>query len=181
MLYKVRYECPRGWNLSHRRLTFKAVRIQRIMMQSKHLFVVIYRDKAEQTIWNRLQQLTAMKKKRLKTRTPMKIGILGKSLYRFTYIRMTYARKHFNVTKLWMHWSRYKKISKFNRLQCIAILMKVSWLYQIVNHISCIELYHEIKHIGPSLVLVYLADIRLKHCIGTREFLQYQVQYQAMC
>ncbi|TKS71084.1 CDK5 regulatory subunit-associated protein 1 [Collichthys lucidus] len=35
------------------------------------------RDKAEQTIWNRLQQLTAMKKRRLKTRTPMKIGILG--------------------------------------------------------------------------------------------------------
>ncbi|XP_008291732.1 mitochondrial tRNA methylthiotransferase CDK5RAP1 [Stegastes partitus] len=35
------------------------------------------REKAEQTIWNRLQQLTAMKKKRLKTQTPMKIGILG--------------------------------------------------------------------------------------------------------
>ncbi|KAM7402581.1 hypothetical protein PAMP_017805 [Pampus punctatissimus] len=35
------------------------------------------REKAEQTIWNRLQQLTAMKKKRLKTPTPMKIGILG--------------------------------------------------------------------------------------------------------
>ncbi|XP_061583943.1 CDK5 regulatory subunit-associated protein 1 [Cololabis saira] len=35
------------------------------------------REKAEQTIWNRLQQLTAMKKKRLKTRSPMKIGILG--------------------------------------------------------------------------------------------------------
>nr|XP_057902031.1 CDK5 regulatory subunit-associated protein 1 [Doryrhamphus excisus] len=35
------------------------------------------REKAEQTIWNRLQQLTAMKKKRLKSRTPMKIGILG--------------------------------------------------------------------------------------------------------
>ncbi|XP_042355268.1 CDK5 regulatory subunit-associated protein 1 [Plectropomus leopardus] len=35
------------------------------------------REKAEQTIWNRLQQLTAMKKKRLKTHTPMKIGILG--------------------------------------------------------------------------------------------------------
>ncbi|KAJ3602220.1 hypothetical protein NHX12_029979, partial [Muraenolepis orangiensis] len=35
------------------------------------------REKAEQTIWNRLQQLTAMKRKRLKTRTPMKIGILG--------------------------------------------------------------------------------------------------------
>lgn len=35
------------------------------------------REKAEQTIWNRLQQLTAMKKRRLKTQTPMKIGILG--------------------------------------------------------------------------------------------------------
>ncbi|KAA8593534.1 hypothetical protein FQN60_009650 [Etheostoma spectabile] len=35
------------------------------------------REKAEQTIWNRLQQLTAMKKRRLKTHTPMKIGILG--------------------------------------------------------------------------------------------------------
>ncbi|KAG7243007.1 hypothetical protein INR49_016773 [Caranx melampygus] len=35
------------------------------------------REKAEQTIWNRLQQLTAMKRKRLKTSTPMKIGILG--------------------------------------------------------------------------------------------------------
>ncbi|CAJ1051812.1 CDK5 regulatory subunit-associated protein 1 [Xyrichtys novacula] len=35
------------------------------------------REKAEQTIWNRLQQLTAMKKRRLKTQAPMKIGILG--------------------------------------------------------------------------------------------------------
>ncbi|XP_062298797.1 CDK5 regulatory subunit-associated protein 1 [Scomber scombrus] len=35
------------------------------------------REKAEQTIWNRLQQLTAMKRKRLKSQTPMKIGILG--------------------------------------------------------------------------------------------------------
>ncbi|KAM4740760.1 mitochondrial tRNA methylthiotransferase CDK5RAP1 isoform 2-T2 [Anableps anableps] len=35
------------------------------------------REKAEQTIWNRLQQLTAMKKKRLRTNSPMKIGILG--------------------------------------------------------------------------------------------------------
>uniref|UniRef100_A0A1A8LLZ2 CDK5 regulatory subunit associated protein 1 n=1 Tax=Nothobranchius pienaari TaxID=704102 RepID=A0A1A8LLZ2_9TELE len=35
------------------------------------------REKAEQTIWNRLQQLTAMKRKRLKTQPPMKIGILG--------------------------------------------------------------------------------------------------------
>lgn len=36
------------------------------------------RDKAEQTIWNRLQMLTAMKRKRLKAwHTPMKIGILG--------------------------------------------------------------------------------------------------------
>ncbi|XP_047437729.1 CDK5 regulatory subunit-associated protein 1 [Mugil cephalus] len=35
------------------------------------------REKAEQTIWNRLKQLTAMKRKKLKTHTPMKIGILG--------------------------------------------------------------------------------------------------------
>ncbi|KAJ7998539.1 hypothetical protein DPEC_G00205960 [Dallia pectoralis] len=35
------------------------------------------REKAEQTIWNRLRELTAMKKKRLKTRVPMKIGVLG--------------------------------------------------------------------------------------------------------
>ncbi|XP_068598031.1 mitochondrial tRNA methylthiotransferase CDK5RAP1 [Brachionichthys hirsutus] len=35
------------------------------------------REKAEQKIWNRLQQLTAMKKRRLKSPTPMKIGILG--------------------------------------------------------------------------------------------------------
>ncbi|XP_037347120.2 CDK5 regulatory subunit-associated protein 1 [Pungitius pungitius] len=35
------------------------------------------REKAEQTIWNRLRQLTAMKKRRLKSHTPMKIGILG--------------------------------------------------------------------------------------------------------
>ncbi|XP_055364797.1 CDK5 regulatory subunit-associated protein 1 isoform X2 [Betta splendens] len=33
------------------------------------------REKAEQTIWNRLQQIKAMKKKRLKS--PIKIGILG--------------------------------------------------------------------------------------------------------
>uniref|UniRef100_A0A1A8VD82 Mitochondrial tRNA methylthiotransferase CDK5RAP1 n=1 Tax=Nothobranchius furzeri TaxID=105023 RepID=A0A1A8VD82_NOTFU len=35
------------------------------------------REKAEQTIWNRLQQLAAMKRKRLKIQSPMKIGILG--------------------------------------------------------------------------------------------------------
>ncbi|XP_037107529.1 CDK5 regulatory subunit-associated protein 1 [Syngnathus acus] len=35
------------------------------------------REKAEQTIWNRLQELTAMKNRRQKSRTPMKIGILG--------------------------------------------------------------------------------------------------------
>jgi len=41
------------------------------------------RDKAEQTIWNKLQMLTAMKRKRLKAwHTPMKIGILGKALHR---------------------------------------------------------------------------------------------------
>lgn len=36
------------------------------------------REKAEQTVWNRLQQLTALKKKRTKSGgTPIKIGILG--------------------------------------------------------------------------------------------------------
>lgn len=35
------------------------------------------REKAEQTIWNRLKQLTAIKKKRLRSHVPMKIGILG--------------------------------------------------------------------------------------------------------
>ncbi|KAL6465029.1 hypothetical protein MHYP_G00273460 [Metynnis hypsauchen] len=35
------------------------------------------REKAEQTIWNRLKQLTALKKKRLKANSHMKIGILG--------------------------------------------------------------------------------------------------------
>lgn len=36
-----------------------------------------HREKAEQTIWNRLRQLTALKKRRLKSHAPMKIGILG--------------------------------------------------------------------------------------------------------
>lgn len=46
----------------------------------KNMFAT--REKAEQTIWNRLQQLTAMKRRRLKSQTPMKIGILGElSLY----------------------------------------------------------------------------------------------------
>ncbi|XP_048878332.1 CDK5 regulatory subunit-associated protein 1 isoform X2 [Brienomyrus brachyistius] len=35
------------------------------------------REKAEQAIWNRLQQLAAQKKRRPKAQTPMKIGILG--------------------------------------------------------------------------------------------------------
>ncbi|KAL7837807.1 hypothetical protein SRHO_G00275180 [Serrasalmus rhombeus] len=35
------------------------------------------REKAEQTIWNRLKQLTALKKKRLKANSHLKIGILG--------------------------------------------------------------------------------------------------------
>ncbi|XP_058488490.1 CDK5 regulatory subunit-associated protein 1 [Solea solea] len=35
------------------------------------------REKAEQTIWNRLQELTVMKRRRLRTHAPMKIGILG--------------------------------------------------------------------------------------------------------
>ncbi|XP_066526676.1 CDK5 regulatory subunit-associated protein 1 isoform X2 [Hoplias malabaricus] len=35
------------------------------------------REKAEQTIWNRLKQLTALKTKRLKDKTQLKIGVLG--------------------------------------------------------------------------------------------------------
>ncbi|XP_072522472.1 mitochondrial tRNA methylthiotransferase CDK5RAP1 [Salminus brasiliensis] len=35
------------------------------------------REKAEQTIWNRLKQLTVLKKKRLKANAQLKIGILG--------------------------------------------------------------------------------------------------------
>lgn len=35
------------------------------------------REKAEQTIWNRLQQLTSLKKKRSKVHGPLKIGVLG--------------------------------------------------------------------------------------------------------
>ncbi|XP_051528263.1 CDK5 regulatory subunit-associated protein 1 [Myxocyprinus asiaticus] len=35
------------------------------------------REKAEQTIWNRLKQLTALKKRRTKHETPLKIGVLG--------------------------------------------------------------------------------------------------------
>ncbi|MBN3321646.1 CK5P1 protein, partial [Atractosteus spatula] len=35
------------------------------------------REKAEQTIWNRLRQLTALKQKRPKTRSPLKLGVLG--------------------------------------------------------------------------------------------------------
>ncbi|XP_072917698.1 mitochondrial tRNA methylthiotransferase CDK5RAP1 [Hemitrygon akajei] len=35
------------------------------------------REKAEQTIWNRLKQLTALKSKRAKSQVPLKIGILG--------------------------------------------------------------------------------------------------------
>lgn len=46
----------------------------------RHFTSCLNREKAEQTIWNRLQQLTAMKKRRLKTHAPMKIGILGESL-----------------------------------------------------------------------------------------------------
>ena len=51
-----------------------------ILQISQKTICVFFREKAEQTIWNRLQQLTAMKRKRLKTRTPMKIGILGEVL-----------------------------------------------------------------------------------------------------
>ncbi|KAM4623052.1 mitochondrial tRNA methylthiotransferase CDK5RAP1 [Discoglossus pictus] len=35
------------------------------------------REKAEQTVWNRLQQLTALKRKRCRSKGPMRIGILG--------------------------------------------------------------------------------------------------------
>uniref|UniRef100_M3Z2B2 MTTase N-terminal domain-containing protein n=1 Tax=Mustela putorius furo TaxID=9669 RepID=M3Z2B2_MUSPF len=35
------------------------------------------REKAEQTIWNRLHQLKALKTKRLRSRVPLRIGILG--------------------------------------------------------------------------------------------------------
>ncbi|KAM5304813.1 mitochondrial tRNA methylthiotransferase CDK5RAP1 isoform 1-T1 [Glossophaga mutica] len=35
------------------------------------------REKAEQTIWNRLHQLKALKTKRLRSRVPLKVGILG--------------------------------------------------------------------------------------------------------
>lgn len=51
-----------------------------IEVNIKNMFAT--REKAEQTIWNRLQQLTAMKRRRLKSQAPMKIGILGElSLY----------------------------------------------------------------------------------------------------
>lgn len=39
----------------------------------------VCREKAEQTIWNRLKQLTALKKKRTKAQGPLKIGLLGKA------------------------------------------------------------------------------------------------------
>lgn len=35
------------------------------------------REKAEQTIWNRLKHLTALKKRRQKHKTSLKIGVLG--------------------------------------------------------------------------------------------------------
>lgn len=42
-----------------------------------NLVPFVCREKAEQTIWNRLKQLTALKKKRTKTQGPLKIGLLG--------------------------------------------------------------------------------------------------------
>lgn len=39
------------------------------------------REKAEQTIWNRLHQLKVLKTKRLRSRVPLRIGILGIRLY----------------------------------------------------------------------------------------------------
>uniref|UniRef100_A0A8C9VX59 Mitochondrial tRNA methylthiotransferase CDK5RAP1 n=1 Tax=Scleropages formosus TaxID=113540 RepID=A0A8C9VX59_SCLFO len=41
------------------------------------VFACVLREKAEQTIWNRLKQLTALKKRRPKTHAPLKIGVLG--------------------------------------------------------------------------------------------------------
>nr|XP_033818460.1 CDK5 regulatory subunit-associated protein 1 isoform X2 [Geotrypetes seraphini] len=35
------------------------------------------REKAEQTVWNRLKYITALKRKRLQSRTPLRVGILG--------------------------------------------------------------------------------------------------------
>lgn len=52
-----------------------------VVVTGLHFFFCHDREKAEQTIWNRLKELTAMKKKRLKSHTPMKIGILGKCLH----------------------------------------------------------------------------------------------------
>ncbi|XP_061641290.1 CDK5 regulatory subunit-associated protein 1 isoform X4 [Phyllopteryx taeniolatus] len=53
--------------------------LYRLYLQADVVLLVTcsIREKAEQKIWNRLRQLTAMKNKRLKNRTPMKIGILG--------------------------------------------------------------------------------------------------------
>lgn len=39
------------------------------------------REKAEQTIWNRLHQLKTLKTKRLRSRVPLRIGILGIRLH----------------------------------------------------------------------------------------------------
>lgn len=39
-----------------------------------------FREKAEQTIWNRLRHLTALKSKRPPSQAPLRIGILGKGV-----------------------------------------------------------------------------------------------------
>lgn len=42
------------------------------------LFFSLFREKAEQTIWNRLRHLTALKSKRPRSLVPLRIGILGR-------------------------------------------------------------------------------------------------------
>lgn len=54
------------------------------------------REKAEQTIWNRLRQLKALKTKRPRSRVPLRIGILGIhsfsdfSILRFGFLEFSY-------------------------------------------------------------------------------------------
>lgn len=47
------------------------------LFASSGLLLDLYREKAEQTIWNRLHQLKTLKTKRLRSRVPLKVGILG--------------------------------------------------------------------------------------------------------
>lgn len=88
--------CPSGNMLREVRWCYKPnVKgcIFRIRRGAPAYFFCHDREKAEQTIWNRLQQLTTMKKKRLKTHTPMKIGILGK----FGHTRFTALAEPTNI------------------------------------------------------------------------------------